>query len=246
MALYHLNTSATNTSLHLTDSSNYASLFSNTLVPGTATLATNDTTGVQLTIPPGTTTSKSSRIFGTSKYYTVANNNVLNLGLDKLTLELRVKWSTYPSTGNYWVLLSKTNGSSGWELRLRRLNTAAYYFDFVVYRSGTTPTIVSSSSLGDITAAGKANTWHYLAVTYNLGTVNFSYAETTSLSNFGSGVIGTAGSTTIPAGTGPFRIGANSTPGVGNSLWFPGSIDEVRISRIIRTPAYTTSEYTAD
>ena len=246
MALYHLNTSTTNTSLHLTDSSSYASLFSNTLVPGTTTLATEDTTGVQLTIPPGTTTSKSSRIFGTSKYYTVANNNALNLGLDKLTLELRVKWSTYPATANYWVLLSKTNGSSGWELRLRRLNTAAYYFDFVVYLNGTTPTIVSSSSLGDITAAGKVNTWHYLAVTYNLGTVNFSYAETTSLSNFGSGIIGTAGSTTIPAGTGPFRIGANSTPGVGNSLWFPGSIDEVRISKIIRTPAYTTSEYTAD
>ena len=234
MALYHLNNAAPTT-----DSGSFTQVagFNNSL---TATGApANDTTGKY---PTG---SASSRSFGSNIFYSATSNNSLNLGLQDMTVEGFVKITTAISTtGNYYTLVSKTGSSSpnfGWEVRLRKASASKYSLDFVGSLNGTTAGTVVSSN----TVSVSTNTWYYFAVTWSKGTVNF-YLGTTAATARGSKVIGTAGSSSLVATTGPLRIGANATSGTSTSLFLAGSLDEVRISQMARTIAYPSTEFTPD
>jgi hypothetical protein len=234
LALYHFNNSTPTN-----DDSFYTTLnyFNNNL---TATGAPANTVGV---LPTGAAT---GRNFGTSKSYSVAHNSTLALGLDKLTVEGRFLWVTPPSpSGAYYTLVSKSGaaGAYGWEIRFRRITSVSYAFDFVVSLNGTTQIVRSSTTLD---ASRFSNTWHYFAVTWNKGTVNFYYGTTAPTAR-GSGTAGTVGSAVIYNSTSaPLRIGAGPSSGSGSSLWLNGSLDEVRISQTVRTPVATTQEFTAD
>ncbi len=234
MALYHLNNSAPTT-----DSGNYTQLagFTNTL---TATGSpANDTSGKYPTGSP------SSRSFGSNISYSATSNDSLNLGLQKMTIEGFVKFTTAISTtGNYYTLVSKTGTASpqfGWELRLKKSTASKYSLDFVGSLNGTTAgTVVSSNNF-----SASANTWYYFAVTWNLGTVTYYFGATAATAR-GSKVIGTAGSSVLASTTAPVRLAANGTTGTGSSLALAGSLDEVRISQVVRTVAFPSTEFSPD
>lgn len=160
-----------------------------------------------------------------------------------MTIQGYVKiYSAISTTGNYYTLVSKSNASPnlGWELRLRKATNTKYTLDFVGSLNGTTSTTVSPGTSSWNVSTG---TWYFYTVTWNKGTVKF-YWNTTAVK--GTGTIGTAGSSVLFNSTAPLRLGANATSGTGSSLWFAGSLDELRLSQIVRTVSVPSAPYTAD
>lgn len=232
IALYHLDSASPTT-----DSSNFTQIagFNQNLTASGS--PANDTSGKYPTASP------SSRSFGTSMLYSTNNSAVLNTGNSTMTIQGYVKISTAISTtGNYYTLVSKSNASPnlGWEVRLRKATSSKYTLDFVGSLNGTTSTTVSPGTSSWNMSTG---TWYFYTVTWNKGTVKFYWNSTTAK---GTGTIGTAGSSVLFNSTAPLRLGANATSGTGTSLWLAGSLDELRLSQIVRTVAVPTSPYTAD
>jgi large repetitive protein len=236
IALYHFNNGSAQS-----DSGNYTKMsalgdFLNDLSP-TGTPA-NDTTGKY------PTSSKSSRSFGTNMYYSVVDNNTLDLGTQTLTIEGFVKPGTAINTiGDYYTLVSKSGSAApnyGWEVRLKKTTNSKYALVFVASLDGTTQTTVVSNNINL-----NVSNWYYFAVTWNKGAVRF-YFGANAASSKGSKTIGTLGSATIATKNGLLRLGAGQATGTGQSLWFPGSLDEVRLSQIVRTITFPSGEFTAD
>lgn len=232
LALYHLDSASVTT-----DSSSFTQIagFNHNL---TATGApANDTSGKYPTGSP------SSRSFGTSMLYSATSSAALNAGNSTMTIQGYVKiTSTIATKGNYYTLVSKSDASPnlGWEVRLRKATSTKYTLDFVGSQNGTTSTTVSP---GTSTWSITNGTWYFYTVTWNKGTVKFYWNSTTAK---GTGTIGVAGSSVLFNSTAPLRLGANATSGTGTSLWLAGSLDEFRLSQIVRTMALPTAPYTAD
>jgi len=224
VALYHLDTASP-----LTDSSLYTqNAIVNQTLSSTGT-TTNDTSGKF----------NNSRGFGSSIYLSTASTNVLNNAASTATIEGFVKMSSSISTtGQYYTLLSKTAASPqlGWEIRLRKASSTKYAIDFVSSLNGTTTATVSTS-----TFTASTSTWYYFAVTWNKGQTKIYFNSTTAKVSSGS-----VGTSTLFASSGALAVGKGSATGTGSSLWFAGSLDEVRISQTIRTIAIPTAAFTAD
>jgi len=240
VALYHMEAG---TGSALNDSGLFTSTaaFNNNLTSSGS--PTTNTSGKLPTSAP-----KSFKL-GTSKYLSATSNNSLNSVNQKMTVEGLFSFSSLPSsTGNYYTLFSKmgSSGNYGWEIRLRKASSSKYAIDFVGSLNGTSTTTKSSSTFSLSTS-----TWYHIYVTWNMGTINFYLGSSGSTTARSSGVIGTAGTSVLFANTAALKIGANATSATsGTSRWLNGSVDEVRISNIIRTdtatPSFPASEFTAD
>lgn len=240
VALYHM---AAGTGTALDDSGFFTSMaaFNNNL-----TATGSPTTNTSGKLP--TSTPKSFTL-GTGKYFSLTSNNAIQSMNQTMTIEGLFNFSSsIATTGNYYTLFSKNgaSGNYGWELRLRKSTSTKYVLDFVGSLNGTTMVTRSSSSFTIST-----NTWYHVYVTWNLGTINFYFGSSGATTPRSSGVIGTAGSSVLYSSTANFKIGANTTSATsGTSRWLNGSVDEVRLSNIIRSsstsPSFPASEYTAD
>jgi hypothetical protein len=224
VALYHLNSA-----FPLTDSGFYtqAAGFNNGLTAVGA--PTNNTTGK---LP---SSSPSSRTLGTGKYYSVADNNSLDLTTSTMTVEGYFNISASPGgSGTYYTLVSKNGTASpnfGWEVLLERSGSSStkYILSFVGSTTGT----LAGTKVSSTTFTLSTGTWNYFAVSWSLGTVRF-YTGTSSLSSRGSKTIGTVGVSKLAATAAPMLIGAGPTSGTGNSKWFAGAVDEIRLSQPAR------------
>jgi hypothetical protein len=207
----------------------------------------------QLTAPVSDTTGKlpqagPSSAKWSSGYYQIPHNASMNLISSTMTVEGFIKLGAQLSTtGNYYTLISKTGSASpdfGWEVRLRRVKSSTYCLDFVGSLNGTSAgTLVSSSTF----SISSTSTWNYFAVTWNKGTVNFYFGSTTA-TNRGTKNIGTIGSSALALNNAPLRLGANASSATnGTSRYWIGSMDEVRISQVVR-PSITipTAEFPKD
>lgn len=237
VALYHMDSLSGST---MNDSGLFTSngLFTNNITAsGSPTL---DTNGKLPSSAP-----KSYKL-GTSKYFSLANNNSINSMKETMTLEAIFNFSSITSTtGQYYTLFSNSgsSGNYGWELRLERSGSCGYVLKFIASLDGTTQNTVTSSCFA---VSASTSRWYYTALTWNKGTVNL-YMSRTSATSRGSGVIGTAGSSVLFASTANFIIGAGSGTGSGSSLWLTGSVDEVRLSNTVRSiTSYPSSPFTAD
>ena len=143
---------------------------------------------------------------GVNDSITIADTNALDLS-NGMTLEA---WVRPTSTALRWrtVLFKERPGNLSYGLYASR-NTGF----------PTAELMVSSSSKRGVvgTAALPVNTWTHLAATYD-GAVLRLYADAVQI-----GQLVAAGS--IPASSGPLRIGGNAIWGE----WFLGQLDEVRV-----------------
>lgn len=231
VALYHLNSASATT-----DSGLYTQTggFNNSL---TATGAPADSAGLLPASAP------SSRALGTATYYSATDNASLNTTRATMTVEGLFKLNSgLVAIEDYVTLVSKSAASPnvGWEIRLLKSATNRYKLQFIGSIDGSTSTVITSNQF-----AVNAGQFNYFAVTFNKGRVRF-FSGTTKAGGRGSGTIGTLGSTELALTSAPLRIGAGPSTGSGSSKYFDGSIDEVRISQIVRPIAIPTQEYIAD
>ena len=226
VALYHFNSG-----FEFVDSSFYTTAQNNVLTnTGTTPLASGQFSEAR------TFTAASSQ------YMSAADNNSLETLNEKMTVDLWVKFTSYPSSnGQYAMLVSKTgaSGQYGWEVGVRR-TSGNYRIAFRGSLNGTTVTEkrTTSACFNDTT------TWHHVAVTWNKGTINF-YCDGIAK---GSALIGTAGSSVLFNSTANLRLGRSETVST-TYQYLDGKLDEVRLSQIIRwNSAFTvpTSEFTPD
>jgi len=232
LALYHLN--STNTT---SDSSGYGNHLTAVGAP------TADTTGV---LPVN---SPQSRGFGTGKYYYLANNACISAPFEKFTLEFKFKIAAAIANTNplsYNGLIAKTGttaGSFGWEYRLYRNGGTGpnpkYYLRVMISMDGQ---VFESIQSVDISVS--TNTWYSVAITANTrGRVEIWFGQN-SLSRIGVSEFSNLSKFTFNSNTANMLIGTNA------SLSSPlnGSLDEIRMSQIIRTISSTISnqEFTED
>lgn len=237
VALYHMDSLSGTT---LSDASLFTSnsIFNNNMTAsGTPTLDTNGK------LP---SSSPKSYKLGTSKYFSLANNNSINSMKDTMTIEAIFNFSSITSTtGQYYTLFSNSgsSGNYGWELRLERSGSCGYVLKFIGSLDGTNQTTVTSTCFS---VSASTSRWYYTALTWNKGTVKF-YMSRTSATSRGSGVIGTAGTSSLFPSTANLKIGTGSSTGTGSSLWLTGSVDEVRFSNTVRSiTSYPSAPFTAD
>lgn len=176
-----------------------------------------------------------------SQFLSKADNLSQDTILSTMTFELFAKFATLPTNGNYMVIASKSgaSGQYSWELKLKRTGSN-YYLTFSGSLNGTTLTEVKSSGF----SAPVSTTFYHLTVTWDRGNVKF-FKDGVAI---GMGTIGTPGSAKLFSSTADFRLGRVQTmsSGVG---YFNGTMDEVRMSQVIRysvnfTP--TISAFSAD
>lgn len=207
IALYHFDSAAP-----MLDSSNYSGGSSNTLTDvGSALL------GVAKFAEGRTMDS-------TAKYVTVADTPSQQVLKSYLTLEAQVQLLGLPGGNTNLPIVSKINGATqSFEYGIKKQG-ANYYIYFKGSLNGTTNTEKKSSSLtaGETTALTAG--FSHIAVTWNLGTIKFYFNGVAK----GSGVIGTAGSSKLASSASPLRVTYNG------SVTLNGSVDEVRISQIVR------------
>lgn len=230
LALYHLN--STNTTQ---DSSGYANHLTAVGSPGA------DTTGA---LPNGT---PQSRTFSSGNHYKLTNNACISAAFEKFTAEMRFKITANPSTnGNYYGLLAKSGtaaGSFGWEIRLMRNSsqgpTIRYVIRVLISMNGS---IFESIISPEFTMS--LNTWYSLAVTANTrGRVEIWFGQNsvtrTTISEFSELPKYSFHTTTADMIVG--NNGALTSP-------LAGSIDEVRISQVVRPISTTisTQEFNPD
>lgn len=231
LALYHLNNgSQTVDSSNFTQQEGYTQGLTATGSPA------NNTTGKY---PSG---SPSSRSFGSNVYYSTSSTTALNAGTLNFSIQGFVRLGTsIGSSGQYYTLASKTAASPnlGWEVRLRRSSSGRYLIDFVYSLNGTSTATTSASS----TCSMNTSTWYHWAVTWSGGTVKF-FCSSSSTGSKGTRTLGSG--LTLFQSNGPLKLGAGSASGTGSSLWFPGALDEVRLSQVVRTITFPTTEFTAD
>ena len=226
VALYHFNSG-----LEMIDSSLYTTAQNN--------LLTNFST---TTLAGGQFAEARSLTAASSQYMSAADNNSLETLNEKMTVEMWVKFTSYPTNnGQYAILASKmgASGQFGWDVSMRR-TSGSYRVAFRGSLNGTTIIEKRSTSA----CFSDTTTWHHVAVTWNKGTVNF-YCDGAAK---GSAVIGTAGTSVLFNSTATLRLGRTDTVST-TYQYFDGKMDEVRLSQMIRwNAAFTvpTSAFSPD
>ncbi len=227
VALYHLDAADPTK-----DSSNYTDPATNNVL--TVNTSTNNATAV---FAEGRT------FTNTANYMTAPDTPSLRTITSYLTLESRIRIPVLPGGGTYLPIISKyTAGAASFEYGIKRVGGGAgkYYIYFLGSTNGTSFTEKKSLQLSaaEVTALTSAG-FAYVAVTWNLGTIRF-YLNGVSK---GSAVLGTAGVSKLAGSAGLLRLGYTAY----GPYSLTGSIDEVRISQIVRT-TFTTpvSVYTPD
>ena len=178
----------------------------------------------------------------TANYMSVPNTSSQATITSYLTLESRVRIPVLPGGGTYLPLISKYSaGAASFEYGIKRVGGGAgkFYIYFLGSTNGTTFTEKKSIQLSAAEVAALASGYNYIAVTWNLGSINF-YLNGVAR---GSGVIGTAGSTKLAASAGLLRLGYSANGNYSSTA----RLDEVRISQIVRPSLATpVSAYTPD
>jgi hypothetical protein len=157
---------------------------------------------------------------GTNDYLRVSNSPSLN-PTSAMTIEL---WMNITSTGNFVNLVTKGIWSQ-YYLRLGPTGGRTYFY--VKFIDGTVATI-ESWNIG-----WKWNTWHHLAVTLDTqaGTIKVYLDGVQKLSSsFAAGK-------TIISTTNPLLVSDI------NQNWVKGTIDEIRMSNVARSPAWIQTNY---
>jgi hypothetical protein len=223
MALYHLNNSLLDSSLLATKN----------------TLTSSSTTN-------GTTTPVSNA-FG--NYRIVSNGQFLSApssgSLEQLsrggtlTLEGFFRFTSNSFTSAHLASHS-SGGSDGWQWSIARVSgTNTYQQKFTFTPSGGSPITYTATA-----RSLNANTWYFFAVTYDLGRVTF-FRNGTQIGQFGTQGDPAVASTriTVPPTSALLLLGKSPTA----NATFPGLMDEIRLSRIVRPSLATpTLERSAD
>jgi len=196
----------------------------------------------------GSTLEAASTIFGESRRFTASSlqsasasdNNSLDLASSRMTIDLRAKFYTAPTSTAPMTLLGKlgSSGNYGWELRIKR-SGSKYVLAFLASTNGSTFTEVKSQAF-NLSTGSSAGFYHF-AVTWDQGLVKFFIDGSLK----GSASIGTAGSSRIFSNTAPLTLGLSAN----NQYPLNGSLDELRLSQVVRwTSSFTkpTAPYTAD
>lgn len=178
-----------------------------------------------------------------NNYFFTNNNDAIQTLNQYMTVEGFVKIATQPSSNNkYFTLVSKSAaGSLGWEVLLNRSSSNCYKIQFKGSLNGSSSSTKSASSCKTL----NVGTWYYFAVTWNKGSVRLYLNGTSSV---GSGTIGTAGSSVLFSSTAALKLGSGSntsTVSGSSSIPLTGSLDEVRISNVVRTITIPTAEFTS-
>jgi hypothetical protein len=255
IALYHFNgTTASNKwkdSSTFTTSGSYSNnLTATPVVTPTASPAPNnfwdDKTLQTLTVAGSSpaTTDRSAAGFptGVNGKLEVATNASLELGRDAMTIEGWFKLSSNIGQGSVMNLVSKTGSGSNlsWEWRLTQTSngsscnaSAKAKLQFAVSGNGTSYAVYETSN-----TINYCGTIMYLAVTWSGGTVKFySMPSTgTTINALPAVLVSGTAVTSLSNTTEPLRIGPSS---VSNKK--PTSVDELRISQIVRNIATTTN-----
>lgn len=185
-----------------------------------------------------------ARDFDGSDYFSVADNVSHALVSSKMTIEAWVK-SNAPglTAGVFYVIASKTGASPnlGWEFGVTKFGASNYLY-FKGSANGTT----SSDDILSTAAVTLSNSvWHHYAVTWD-GTSLLSGAGTLKFYYDGS-IVGSAVSiggsiTSLNSPNVQLRLGNTSA----NTRYLDANLDDVRISKIIRTITIPGAAYTAD
>jgi hypothetical protein len=239
VTLYHLN-AALPTPTPTLDSSLFTSTgaFNNNL-----TASGSPTVNSQGRLP---TSSPSSFSLDTSSYFSVASNNSINSTAKIMTIEGLFYFNSLTAqSGDYYTLFSKTGPTApdlGWELRLVKSNgSGKFNLKFLSSLDGNTVSSRNSSGF-----SLNRNTWYYFAMTWNAGAINYYVGSGNFVRSHGTSSIGTVGSAFLFSNNAPLLLGSGPSSGSASSLWLSGSIDEVRISNVLRNPVVPTIEYSPD
>lgn len=228
IALYHFDND-------IVDSSSYTSPESNTLTNSSTT-----STSAAANVKFGGYARAFASTNSSSQYLYVADNNSQDMVSQTMTIDLWVNFSAKPQNNNYVTLVSKTGGASpnfGWMLRMKTLGSNYKLVFSGSVDGASTPVEIISSAININTGTN-----YHVAVTWNKGIVKF-FLNGVALNT--SGTIGMAGSSKLYSPAVPLRVGVDSSLSGG----FEGSIDELRISQVLRwTSGFTppTTAYTAD
>jgi hypothetical protein len=202
---------------------NYKSVFH---LPDGSSLALTDSTGTTTLSNTNTVTATAGQIDGAGSF------NGTSQSLDATTAPL----TAVPLTLEAWVkptALTANGPTDG--IVLSVLNSGAWA-GWYIHWSGSTfkATATSNSSFtASVSAPASLNTWYHVAGVF---------ASDSSRTIYVNGVAATADSTTKPPSFTPNRthIGLGF---FGGGNWFPGAIDEVRISNVARSSDWIATEY---
>jgi hypothetical protein len=146
-----------------------------------------------------------------------------------LTVEAKINFSSV--TGTHIIIgQHSASPNRGWELRIKRQGGSRQRIQFVGSTNGTSSVTVQSSN-----QTLSSGTWYHVAATFSQGTVRI-YLNGAQI---GSGTIGTVGTATL------FNTGSVLRIGNGTSSGFNGSIDEARVSQVVRYTAPFTGSVPA-
>jgi hypothetical protein len=173
----------------------------------------NNGTAVGTTIINGRVGTGARTFNGISDYITVSNSTSLAIRND-ITIEA---WVKRTASNNYDTILTKTNGSTRWDYDFYIWTDGTLEF----YSDATSPTNVSSTST--ITDTN----WHHVAITRLGGRVTF-YID--GIPGGSATMTGTMNNNTDPVIIGTDYTNTTTTDHLN------GTLDEVRLSNIARTP----------
>lgn len=225
VALFHFNVGA-----ETVDSGTYTGANQNTL---TNQAATTGATGVF---------NEAVSLNGVNQWLEGAPTGSLALLSSIMTVEARVHHASLPTNGNKFTYLSKMGASPnlGWEFGIKKQGAKSRFY-FIGSLNGTTVTEVAGANFTAAEETAITGGYVHVAATWNKGTVKFYLNGVAK----GGATIGTAGASTLYNNTGgSLYIGRTGT---GNYL--NGSVDEVRLSQILRWSANFTpaaAAYTTD
>ncbi len=169
-----------------------------------------------------------------SDFLSVPYSTSLSYVADTMTVETYVNFTSVPpKNGDRMVLASHSGVASdyGWVVGVKKQGGLKLFFEASIDGGGTLPSVQS----GVVTLV--AGTWYHIAFTWNKGAVNM-YLDGALV---GSNTIGVVGSETLNISSAAFMLGQNQLLD-----FLDGVLDEVRLSRIVRTVFPPAGAYSAD
>lgn len=206
LALFHFDSA-----VPMQDSSNYTGANNNTLT---------DNSSVNLA---SAKFAEGRTVFGSNHAF-VADSPSQQIISDFLTLDAQIILTSLPLVNTILPIVSKINGAqASFEYGIKKVS-ANYYIYFKGSLDGATSVEKKSIAFtaGDITALTSG--FNHVAVTWELGLIKF-YLNGVSM---GAATLGTVGFAKLANSATSMRIGYNGTQSLG------GSVDEVRVSQIVR------------
>lgn len=222
LALYHMDSADPTL-----DSGGYSSPYQNTL---SDTGSTNNITGKF---------SQARTLNGTNQFLSAPHNAALAQAAVKMTAEAFIQVPSLPTDRFAVISKNGASGQYGWEMGIKKLG-ANYRPYFIGSLDGTTVTEVTGSNLSASQKTAMQTGFVHFAVTWDQGSVKIYIDGTLA----GTGTIGSGAVMLYDNSSTSLVIGASN-----DDYFFAGSIDEVRISQVVRwTGAFTppTTTYTAD